>query len=304
MRDVSSVERHTMKTKFEQVVDVQAIGKAENHVSSAELFALAAAENLPPADQDAEKTLLLAVDLQLDFMDDGALGVKGAKKDVERLTRFMYDNIEKISAVAATCDCHSPMQIFHACWWQDENGNEPVPFTIITKKDLNAGRWTPRTMPEKSAEYLEALEKQGKKRLCIWPYHCLEASVGGAIEPQFSNMANFFSAVRRADFKKFGKGRIPYSEFYGALRPEYCEPGTDNTELLEYVSRFNKIIVAGEAMDYCVYETISQLCEELQRIGRSPQIFVLTGCTSSIGPREEAEKQYAELTKRYGITML
>ena len=293
-----------MKTRFEQIVDVNMIGKAANQLSSAELFSLAAIEKFEPAEKDAEKLLMLAVDIQLDFMDDGALGVKGAKKDVERLTRFIYDNIEKLTAIAATCDCHSPMQIFHACWWQDENGKEPAPFTIITKSELDTGRWIPRTMPGKSAEYLEVLERQGKKRLCIWPYHCLEASIGGALENQFSNMANFFAASRRAEFRKFGKGRIPYSEFYGALRPEYCEPGTDNTELLEFVCRFDKIIVAGEAMDYCVYETVLQLCSELGRIGKTPKIFVMSSCTSSIGPREEAEKQYAELVKKYGITII
>ena len=293
-----------MQTQFEQIVDVNMIGKAANQLSSAELFSLAASEKFEPAEKDAEKLLLLAVDIQLDFMDDGALGVKGAKKDIERLTRFIYDNMEKITAVAATCDCHSPMQIFHACWWQDENGNEPAPFTIITKSDLDAGRWLPRAMPEKTAEYLAALERQGKKQLCIWPYHCFEASVGGALENQFSNMANFLSAARRAEFRKFGKGRIPYSEFYGALRPEYHEVGTDNTELLEFVCRFDKIVIAGEAMDYCVYETVLQLCSELERIGKAPAIYVLSGCTSSIGPREEAEKQYAELVKKYGITVM
>jgi len=293
-----------MITKFEQIVDVNFIGKAENPVAVAELFNYAAQEKFVPSAEDKEKLLLLAVDIQRDFMEGGSLGVKGSLEDVANLTHFIYDNMERITAIAATCDCHSPMQIFHPCWWENEKGEQPEPFTIITRQDLQAERWIPRMMPEKSAEYLETLERQGKRQLCIWPYHCFEASTGGALENQFGNMANFFSAARRAEFRKFTKGRIAYSEFYGAVYPEMREPGTDNIELLNYVLGFDKIIVAGEAMDYCVYETISQLCGELNCYAKKPKVYLLSNCTSSIGDRETAEKQFEKLIKEYGLILI
>lgn len=293
-----------MKTAFEQIVNTESIGLAENSISQENLFSSASAEELQAAVNDEHKTLLLVVDMQRDFMDNGALGVKGATQDVVNLSHFIYDNMEDITAIAATCDCHTPMQIFHPCWWKDENGNEPAPFTIITKEEVVAGHWIPQLMPEKSIEYLEVLENESKKRLCIWPYHCLEETAGAALETQFLNMANFFSIARKASFRKYQKGQVPYSEFYGALYPEYRETGTENAALINYVKRFDKIIIAGEAMDYCVYETIKQLYEEFENSGKIPRIYLLGNCTSSIGPREQAEEQYVELIKNYGFAII
>jgi len=293
-----------MITKFEQIVDVNSIGKAENPVSAADLFRYAAQEDFAPATEDKEKLLLLAVDIQNDFMEGGSLGVKGSLEDVANLTHFIYDNMEHITAIAATCDCHSPLQIFHPCWWENDKGEQPEPFTIITRQDLEAGRWIPRIMREKTEEYLTALEQQGRKQLCIWPYHCFEASVGGALENQFANAANFFSVARCGAFRKFGKGKIAYSEFYGAFYPEYREEELDNAELWNFVSGFDKIVIAGEAMDYCVYETTEQLCREVERAGKNIEISLLSNCTSSIGDRETAERQFEKLTKDYGLIVI
>ena len=45
--------------------------------------------------------------------------------------------MDEISQVTASIDTHSPFQIFHPCWWIDKDGNNPIPFTLITLKDLN-----------------------------------------------------------------------------------------------------------------------------------------------------------------------
>ena len=49
-------------------------------------------------------------------MDNGALGVPGAHGDVERMTQFIYNNMDKITNIAVSIDTHTPHQIFHPCW--------------------------------------------------------------------------------------------------------------------------------------------------------------------------------------------
>ena len=89
-----------------------------------------------PAIESKERILFLAIDVQQDFMEGGALGVPGSGGDVERMTRFLYENMERISNIAVSLDTHTPHQIFHPCWWIDENGNHPAPNTPISLDDL------------------------------------------------------------------------------------------------------------------------------------------------------------------------
>lgn len=293
-----------MKTAFKDIVDINGIGKAENTRDMGRIFSAACAEAMPPAESDAAKTLLLAVDMQRDFMDGGVLGVRGSLGDVGRLTRFIYDNMEKITEITATIDTHSPQQIFHPCWWRGADGGEPAPFTVITASDAAAGRWRPVFEEEASLAYLEGLEKNGKKQLCIWPYHCIGGTVGCALENQFANMAYFFSVARSSALDRVVKGTLPATEFYGALRPEYSPDGAHaNRALIERLKGFDRVLIAGEAKDYCVYETLKQMLEELGDAAK-PELIVLSDCTSSIQPEETAEKLYAELARRYGFRMM
>ena len=193
---------YKMKTAFEEIVSVEHIGKDENPFALGELLAKACAEELPRAAKDKTRTLLLCVDMQRDFIEGGPLGVAGSVGDTERLTRFIYRNMTKITEIAASLDTHSPRQIFHQCWWRGADGQMPAPFTVITAKDVKEGRWRPLYEKEKSEEYLEYLETGGQKKLVIWPYHCIAGTAGCALENQFSNMIHFFSAAREASLKK------------------------------------------------------------------------------------------------------
>lgn len=294
-----------MKTPFEKIVDINAVGRADNSVGIGELFSLAEAERAAHAPENGARTLLLAVDVQRDFMDGGVLGVNGALDDVRRLTRFMYDNMENITEIAVTMDTHAPQQIFHPCWWRGEDGAAPAPFTVITKDDLDLGRWTPLFEPKESAAYLEYLGAAGKKRLCIWPYHCIAGTTGAALENQFSNMAHFFSIVKGVSVKKIIKGTLPATEFYGAVRPEYSPNGLyTNDALLDVIKSCSRVVIAGEAKDYCVYETVRQIFEELENEPQKPEIFILEDCTSSIQSPEEAAALYSGLAEKYAFHLV
>ena len=273
-----------MKTAFEEIVSVEHIGKEANPFQLGALLAKACAEELPRASEDKVRTTLLCVDMQRDFMEGGPLGVAGSLGDTERLTRFIYKNMTKITEIAASLDTHSPRQIFHQCWWRGADGQMPEPFTVITAKDAKEGRWRPLYEKEKSEEYLEYLESGGQKKLVIWPYHCIEGTAGCALENQFSNMIHFFSAARGADLKKIVKGTLPATEFYGIVSPEY-DPGGSyaNRELVGDLRRCGRLVIAGEARDYCVAQGVLQICEAMEKEKKRPEIFIMEDCMSCVG---------------------
>ena len=75
---------------------------------------------------------LLVIDPQKDFCDPtGALYVKGAEKDMERLAAMVDKNGDKIDDIRVTLDSHQKIHIAHPICWQDAKGNHPAPFTII-----------------------------------------------------------------------------------------------------------------------------------------------------------------------------
>ena len=255
---------YKMKTAIEEIVSVEHIGKDGNPFALGELLAKACAEELPRAAKDKTRTLLLCVDMQRDFIEGGPLGVAGSVGDTERLTRFIYRNMTKITEIAASLDTHSPRQIFHQCWWRGADGQMPAPFTVITAKDVKEGRWRPLYEKEKSEEYLEYLETGGQKQLVIWPYHCIAGTAGCALENQFSNMIHFFSAAREAGLKKIVKGTLPATEFYGIVSPEY-DPGGSyaNRELLDGLKRCDMLVIAGLAREYCVAQSVLKIFDAL-----------------------------------------
>ena len=297
---------YKMKTAIEEIVSVEHIGKDEIAFALGELLAKACAEELPRAAKDKTRTLLLCVDMQRDFIEGGPLGVAGSVGDTERLTRFIYKNMTKITEIAASLDTHSPRQIFHQCWWRGADGQMPAPFTVITAKDVKEGRWRPLYEKEKSEEYLEYLETGGQKQLVIWPYHCIAGTAGFALENQFSNMIHFFSAARDAGLKKIVKGTLPATEFYGIVSPEY-DPGGSyaNRELLSDLKPRRKTGKGGGARDYCVAQSVLQICEAMEKEKKRPEIFIMEDCMSCVGPdAASVSAMYKEWSDKFSFRIV
>lgn len=250
-----------MNTNYADIVNVNAIGRAENPVSLNDILRRANDEQLTPSRQNKERVLFIGIDVQQDFMDNGALGVPGAHGDVERMTKFIYKNMDKIANIAVSIDTHTPHRIFHPCWWVDENGNNPAPYTPITLADLDSGKWKAVINPIASRDYVEHLEREGKKTLCIWSYHCIQGTLGCALENQFSNMVYFHSVAKKAVVQRLVKGQDPLSEMYGVIKPEYDTKGYINLDFLNKLEHYDKIVIGGEAKSHCVLESIKQILE-------------------------------------------
>lgn len=295
-----------IKTRYEEIVDVSAIGAAKNTRDLNELLKKANVEALPPATKNKERVLVIAIDVQQDFMDNGSLEVQNANKDVERATKFIYDNMDDISQIAVSLDTHNPFQIFFPCWWVGENGNNPDPYTVITLADLDAGKWKPLINPIASREYVEHLEKDGKKTLVVWPYHCLQGTTGAALENQFANIVYFHSVAKKTMVQRLVKGQDPLSEMYGIIKPEYDTKNYINIDFLNKIEKFEKVIILGEAKSHCVLESIKQILEYYENNQEvTKKIYILEDCMSVIpGFEQITEDTFNEFKKKYKVNLV
>ncbi len=294
-----------MKTPFYQIFDEDSVGQLINPLPLNQILKWAYTEEKPPVDDTAPKVLFLGIDIQLDFMDNGSLGVPGATKDVIRMSKFLYNNADKIAAMFVSLDTHEMAQIFHPYWWIDTSGNHPAPFTVIKPIDLTEGKWKAVIDPALSKNYVRQLEKKGKE-LCIWPYHCIEGTTGIALENQFSNILHYLSAAYDIPLKKIHKGQHPLSEMYGIIKPEYSMSDDTNTKLLHEISSYDKIVIAGEAKSHCVLESVKQIAEYYyDRLDITRKIYVLTDCMSDIpGYEKHSETAYNILASKYKINLV
>lgn len=294
-----------MNTTYQHIIDVNHIASYESIEDINNMLTLGQSENIKPASQDQKRNLLLAIDVQNDFMEGiGSLAVQGSRADVQRLTQWMYRNIGSLTQVICSLDCHSMMQIFHPVWWVDHEGNHPEPFIIITYDDVIQGVWSAaHGGNERSLEYLKNLENDHKKKLCIWPYHCLEGTAGAKLESQFTKMLYFHAAARSSPPQLIYKGQNPYTEMYGIIKAEYDPDHYINYEVLNAVSQFDAIYMAGQASSHCVLASVTQILEHFADHREiTSRITLLEDCMSPIAGYEESTRQQFEvLQERYGI---
>jgi nicotinamidase-related amidase len=260
-----------------------------------------------PANQDSRRILLWLVDVQIDFVFPAPIGnlpVPNAVEDTQRTIEWLYRNIQSVTHIAASLDTHMPFHIFYPSWWQNDKGEHPAPYTVITADEVQRGVWKSITDPEWSAYYVETLESVGKKQLMIWPFHCMEGTPGRALVPALSEAIAYHSAARMDQPTYLTKGTIAHTEFYSVVEPEVKYPnhpdGGINVKFLEIISEFDLIYVAGQARSHCVLETMNSV---MRHFGSRPEVIgklrFLDDCTSSIPGFEQAtEAQLAHFAKR------
>ena len=243
---------------------------------------------LTPAHHDTHRRLLLLVDTQVDFVHvDGALSVPGAVDDTRRTVEWIYRHVEQITAIAASLDSHTPVQIFFPTWWVGPEGKHPAPFTVITASDVRAGHWQPLFEAAWSRRYVEELEAQTRKQLMIWPFHTMIGSPGHAITPALYEAIVYHATARQARPHFLQKGTIPSTEYYSILEPEVKVPqhpeGTLNTAFLALLSTFDSIYVAGQAKSHCVLETLASVMRHFaDRPDEISKWHILTDAMSSV----------------------
>ena len=273
-----------------------------------EARAWAEQHSIRPASEDAFRVCLLAVDVQNTFcipgfeLFVGGRSGTGAVDDNRRLCEFVYRNLAAITQVIPSLDTHRAMQVFHAVWLVDADGNHPEPYTLVSPEDVEQGRWRvnpavceslgidPAYAARQLAHYTRRLAEGGKYQLTVWPYHALIGGIGHALVSAVEE-AFFFHGLARYSQPDFQvKGEHPLTEHYSMLGPEVTE-GPDgeplagkNTALIEKLSSFDVVVVAGQAKSHCVAWTIDDLLDDsdprVQRLAE--RVYLLEDCSSPV----------------------
>jgi nicotinamidase-related amidase len=272
-----------------------------------EAAAWAEEHGLGPANEDSFRLCLLAVDVQNTFcIPDFELFIAGrsgtgAVDDNRRLCEFFYRNLGTITQTFPSLDTHHAMQVFHAIWLVDEQGNHPPPYTLVSAEDVEAGRWRVNTAVADAlgldagyaehhlAHYTRRLAEGGKYDLTIWPYHAMLGGIGHALVPAVEE-AIFFHGIARHSRPEFQvKGDNPLTEHYSMLGPEVTEGpdgdrlGAKNTELVDKLLTFDAVVVAGQAKSHCLAWTIDDLLgDEEVRERLAERTYLLEDCTSPV----------------------
>ncbi len=261
------------------------------------------------AREDNIKTILLLIDVQNTFcLPDFELFVagksgNGAVEDNIRLCQFIYRNLANITTIAATMDTHTGMQIFHPIFWVDEQGNHPqAGITMISYEEVKQGRWkvnpniayslniSSEKLDNYALYYVKKVTENSKYPLTIWPYHSMLGGIGHALVSSVEEALFFHSMVRNSQTQFELKGDNPLTENYSVLSPEVLEDNQGkkiaqkNTQFLNKLLSFDKIIITGQAKSHCVAWTIEDLLTEIKQkdSNLAKKVYLLEDCTSAV----------------------
>lgn len=283
--------------EIEEIVDLDKVGRMSP--TKKEFY-----NHNPMNASVSSQRALVIIDPQNDFIADmGTLKVKGAIDDTKRLIKYIYKNIDAYERISVTLDTHYKNSIFFPMAW---DSSEDIIFKVITEEDINNKSVIPlMEMPEFQKQYVKEITKAGKQ-LTIWPYHCIVGTHGHAIEDQLSQMLEYYEAYRGKEIDRIIKGLGRYSEHYGALKPEVevANKGSISGVLklwLEDLKCLERIDICGQAKDYCLYETVKQMCEYYGDKNITSKIHVLYNLSSCIGDWIQCREKYKKLEDDYHI---
>ncbi|MDQ3004808.1 MAG: isochorismatase [Chloroflexota bacterium] len=263
---------------------------------------------LQPASVDTAKTWLMLIDVQNTFcipefeLYVGGRTGHGAVEDNARLCEFIYRNLGNITHITATMDTHKTMQVFHAIFFVDADGNHPAPYTDIHASELRAGKWmfnaalasqfgiAPEYGQQMMVHYAEELEKKSKFALTIWPYHAMLGGLGHALVSSVEEAIFFHTIARLAQPDIEIKGDRPFTENYSAIGPEVLTGpmgetlGTRSSKFIEQLQQYDRLIIAGQAKSHCVAWTVSDLLEDIAMLDLelARKVYLLEDCTSPV----------------------
>jgi nicotinamidase-related amidase len=264
--------------------------------------------SLKPASTDQTRSWLMLIDVQNTFcipefeLYVGGRSGGGAVEDNTRLCEFIYRNLGGLTHITATMDTHMAMQVFHAVFFVDRDGNHPAPYTDIHASELRDNTWTfnpalageyhiaPEYGQQMMIHYAEELEKKGKYALTIWPYHAMLGGIGHALVSVVEEALFFHSIARNTQYEIEIKGNKPFTEYYSAIGPEVLTGpmgetlGMYSTKFIEQLQQFDKLIIAGQAKSHCVAWTVSDLLNDINATDPelAKKVYLLEDCSSPV----------------------
>ncbi len=256
----------------------------------------------------AKSVHLVVIDPQVDFCDPrGALYVKGAETDMTRLARMVNRLSTKLDDIHVTLDSHRLIDVAHPIFWKDSTGRAPAPFTIITAKDVENGRWTPvlPSMMKRMLAYVQTLEANGRYPLCIWPPHCLIGSPGHCVVPELHQALQCWEQQRFAMVDYVTKGSNPWTEHYSAIVadvPDPSDPGTQiNTAFIKTLLDADIVAIAGEAGSHCLANTVRDVANNFGDDSYVKRLVLLEDATSPVPGFEPFQTDFIKEMKARGM---
>lgn len=263
---------------------------------------------LQPASADSTKTWLMLIDVQNTFcipefeLYVGGRSGRGAVEDNARLCEFIYCNLGNITQITATMDTHMAMQVFHAIFFVDQDGNHPAPYTDIHASELQEDRWifnpalasqfniAPEYGQQMMIHYAEELQKTGKYALTIWPYHAMLGGIGHALVSSVEEALFFHTVARLSQVDIVTKGDTPFTENYSVIGPEVLtgpmgeQLGKRDQRFIQQLQECDRLIVAGQAKSHCVAWTVSDLLDDIMLVDTqlAKKVYLLEDCTSPV----------------------
>lgn len=211
-------------------------------------------------------TVLLIIDPQNDFHPGGSLAIATADADSKRISEFIRDKMHEIDEIVVTLDSHQRMHIAHGIFWVDLQGKHPTPFTTISAKDIELGKWKTAVpqYQEAALNYAHKLEQGGRFKICIWPEHCIIGTPGHNVTKPMMDMINKWAEAKLKEVQWITKGQNIFTEMYSALRAEVPteDPRTMwNLGLIDFLKEHTNVIVCGQALSHCVNFTVRDLMD-------------------------------------------
>jgi len=207
----------------------------------------------------------------------GALCVEGADKEallveemIDRLADQHVPGGHKITNMRITIDSHPLNDCSHNTSWRKPDGTSPDPFTIVSHDDVKKQLYVPCFPVGKfngkqvssyqwALDYTEALAKNGRAPLCLWPRHCLIGTWGQNIYHPIRRALDRWCEVTGRWVDYVVKGQYPFSEHYSAMRADVedpTEPITQlNVSLLNQANQADIIAWFGWAGSHCLRYT-------------------------------------------------
>jgi nicotinamidase-related amidase len=264
--------------------------------------------DIQPSTGDDFRIGLMLIDVQNTFcLPDFELFVAGrsgtgAVDDNRRLCQFIYRNLGAITEITATLDTHTPMQIFHATFLVDEEGEHPNPMTLVSAQDIQSGHWqfnpaladslgiTSDYGQQHLEHYVEELQAREKYDLTIWPYHAILGGIGHALVSAVEEALFFHSIARYSPVDFVVKGDNPLSEHYSAVGPEVLtDPKGEKIaqksgKFVEKLTEYDLAIITGQAKSHCLAWTINDLLEDIHARDESlvRKVYLLEDTTSPV----------------------
>ena len=268
---------------------------------------------------------LLIIDPQNDFCDvppawqgiDGlsgqriapALPVPGAHADMLRLASLMEAGQAGLSSVVITLDSHHRVDVAHPAYWQQGDGQPVAPFTTISAQQVRDGLFRPRdaSVQDRTLQYLDALEAQGRYGLMVWPVHCEIGTWGHSVHAAVREACSRWEEAKLRQVQVVYKGSNPWTEHYSALQaevPDATDPDTQlNRALIAELDRSDVLMIAGEASSHCVKATTEHLVDNLPS-GRLNKVVLITDCMSPVGGFEAQGAAFVADMQARGVRLM